>query len=419
MENQEKVLQQRRNGFVWNALSSLITALSSVLLLMIVKRFAGIEIGAYYAVAVAVANVLINIGNLNVIGYQISDVKETFSFAEYLLLRKTSVFFMIVIAAIYVFLHDYDVVKSMVVFLYCVYRGIYAYADVYQGRYQQKGRVDLAGKLQFFKVLIPDAALSICVILHCRIEVALIVGIIVGIFFLKLYNKKNFLDFDNREESANRYKCALLFKQCLPLFFNAFATTYIMNSSKYAIDKILSDEMQVYYSILLLPVTTVHMIAGFVYRPVITEYANIWNQGKVIMFSRNVWKITSIILGGTLIIVGVACPIILPILKWLYAANELAEYKKVFIILLVAGGMNALNTFFSFVLTIMRLQNHMFWIYGCSFILALVLPDLFVVRHGIEGAAISFLLLLSIQLGLILIIYAYGMLTEKRKCDLT
>lgn len=409
----KSAVMQKRTGFVWNILSSLATAASSVLLLMIVKRFAGIELGANFSVAVAVANVMVNIGHLNSFGYQISDVVEKYSFKTYLILRKFTVGLMMVIALIYICFQKYTILKSMIVFWYCCYRAIYAYADVYQGRYQQKGRVDLSAKLQFYKVLIPDSILALSVIVTHHLIISIWFSMLAEILYITWYNKRYHTFFlDNT--AVELYSCFGLFQQCLPLFFSAFTTTYILNSSKYAIDKLLSNEAQVYYSILLLPATTVHMIAGFVYRPFLTEYAESWSLKEYDRLKRKISSVLAVIGGGIIIIIIISKSILLPIIEWLYAAPELGNYQRAFRIILLAGGINAAVTFLSFVITIMRKQNNMFWIYGITFAIALFLPEALVKQCDFMGAALSFLLLEGIQFIMMYIVYLKGIYFDTR-----
>ena len=95
---EERIMQR---GYLWNSLASMITAISSVGVLLIVTRFAGNEAGANLSIAVAIINVLMNIGNMNALGYQISDVKEKYVFDIYFKQRCLSVGLMVVIAFFY------------------------------------------------------------------------------------------------------------------------------------------------------------------------------------------------------------------------------------------------------------------------------------------------------------------------------
>lgn len=392
----------RQKVFFWNLAGAAATASSSVLLLMAVKRFAGMKAGADYAMAAAIGNTLMNVGHLNGFGCQTSDVAEKYSFQVYLRLRKFTILMMVLICVLYVRMQGYGLEKGAVVVLYCIYKAVYVLADVYQGRYQQKGRADLAGKLQFIKTFFPDTILGLFIWRLAGVGMAFLIAIPAECMCIYFFNRVYFRDFSDANNRTYG-QCASLFMQCLPLFFSAFTTTYILNSSKYAIDKLLDAGMQVYYSVLLLPATTVHMIAGIIYRPMITEYAWIWEKGDVIRFQRCIRKIFGIIAGTLLLAEFLSGLVILPVLEMLYGISDLHDYQADFFMILLAGGLNALNTFLGYLITIMKQLRHMYWIYGLAFAMALFLPDLLVGYLGFAGAAGSFLLLVLLQT-----IFMYG-----------
>lgn len=406
-ENEKRIKQ---SGFIWNIFSSVITALSSVLVLLVIKRFIGMEAGAVFSIAVAITNVLINVGNMNVIGYQISDVLETFSFQTYLRLRRLTVAIMLLCSLGYIIVKSYTLNKSFVVLLYCIYKAINAYCDVYQGRYQQKGRVDIASKMQFFKVLIPDTVLCIAAIFTKNLMLSVGLAVVVEFLFMQVFNWLIFEQYqDKNRESFSRV--LELMKRCMPLFFSAFTTTYILNSSKYAIDALLENQFQVYYTVLLLPATTVHLVISFAYRPLITDYAILWEKGECRKFKKsvNIILLMIVILACLLVLMGKR--FFLPIMAWLYGINELKEYAMAFNFLLIAGALNAMNVFLCFIITILRKQKHLFLIYGITFIGSLMIPKSLVKNFQINGAAFSYLVLMLIQGGGALIVY----LVESRK----
>lgn len=411
-------MTERNAGFLWNILSSLAAAVSSVLLLMIVKRFAGIPIGAHFSMAIAVANVMIPIGHMNSFGYQVSDVLEKYSFPTYLKLRKVTVCLMIISALGYIWMQDISGQKADIIFWYCVYKAAYAYADVYQGRYQQKGRADLAAKLQFYKTWIPDSLLAIVVIVLKDVRNAIILAAAVQMLYLYWYNRKyDFYLYQDIKTKIQKRQCVLLYRQCMPLFFSAFTAAFILNSSKYSIDRILNNKAQVCYSILLLPATTVHMIAGFVYRPLLAEYAKDWSKGEYGKFKKQIEKVSGMMVAGVIAIEFLSDELLLPVLKWIYAVPELDYYKEAFHVLLLAGGMNAAVTFFGYVITIMRLQAHMFWIYGLTFVLAVFLPDILVEKGNVLGAAVSFAVLVGFELIMTVTVFFSGRFAMKKSAD--
>ncbi len=386
-------------GFVWNTLASLAAAFSSVIVLLIVTRNMGVNEAAIFSMAIAISTVLMNVGSYNIIGYQVTDIEERFSFDIYLKFRKITVGIMIALGLIYVLIMNYDQHKAIVIVLYCLYKAINVYYDVYQGRYQQKGRMDLASKANFFKVLIPDGLLCILVIVEKNIIVAILAAIGVEIIYVIIYNKVHFEQFRSPKEcTLVNIQIINLALACLPLFLGAFASAYILNSSKYAIDRCMTEEYQTYYAILLLPATTVHMFAGFIYRPLLTKFATLWLQKRIEKLKKIIYKIVGIIILLGCIVCSIGIPVGIPILSFLYGVPELKEYGHAFVILLLAGTLNALNALASYLLTLMRLQKNIYLNYGITLIMALLFTDMWVTYFGLVGAAYSFLILMLLQL---------------------
>lgn len=403
-----------QRGYLWNSLASMTTAISSIGVLLIVTRFAGNEVGANFSIAVAIINVLMNIGTMNALGYQISDVKEKFVFDTYFKQRCLSVALMVVSAFFYA-IEKYGVgEKSFIIITYGIYKAINVFCEVFQGRYQQQGRVDIASELNFIKVLIPDSVLCIVMIISRNFLLAVSIAIIVETVTILVFNSIVWQNFSD-DKAGKAVQIIHLTKEILPLFFSAFAAAYILNSAKYAINENMSSQFQLIYTILLLPATTVHMIAGFIYRPVLTVYANIWNEGKRKILAIKVLKTAAAILLITGIIVCVR-ELILIVLTWAYGVTKLREYGTIFGILLSAGGLNALNTFMSYVITIIRKQSYLYIINTVTFICALIIPDMFVARRGIFGAAFSYLGLMLVQMMSYFICFgAFALMIRKQK----
>jgi len=385
-----------KRGYVWNSLASIITAMSSVSVLLIAARFAGEEAGADLSIAVAIVNVLMNIGHMNIMGYQISDIEEKYAFSTYFRQRCYSVGMMIVIAIGISYIKYGITEKMLIICLYCIYKAINVFCELFQCRYQQKGRVDIASELNFIKVFVPDIFLCIMVIVTRGLLFAIMGAILIELVIVLGFNGivwESFASF--KREKA--YKIISLTKEALPLFISAFATAYILNSAKYAIDNNLPSKSQLIYTVLLLPATTVHMIAGFAYRPVLTIYAELWNEKKFKILIRKTLSIIGVIVIGSLGIVIIR-GYILAILSWAYGVEELCEYNMAFGLLLMAGGINAVNVIACYIITIIREQKYLYVINTLTFILSLVIPELLVQEYGINGAAFSYLTLMFVQL---------------------
>lgn len=384
-----------KKGYLWNSFASIITAVSSMGVLLIVTRFAGDSAGANLSISIAIVNVLMNIGHMNIMGYQISDVNEKYAFNTYFKQRCCSIGIML-ITALGISAVKYGMTeKALVVVAYGIYKAINVFCELFQSRYQQKGRPDIASELNFMKVFLPDIFLCFIVILLRNLLLAILCAALMEIIILYAFNSIAWNGFiSERKEKVEKVIC--LTKESFPLFFSAFTATYILNSTKYAIDNNLSAESQLIYTILLLPATTVHMIAGFAYRPVLTIYAEFWNKKKYKLLAEKILKIIGIIVVGSFLVIIIKGGI-LSILSWAYGVKELCEYDVAFGLLLIAGGVNALNTFLCYMITIVREQKYLYIINMITFVVSLMCPNIMVQRNGINGAAFSYLILMLVQ----------------------
>ena len=104
----------------------------------------------------------------------------------------------------------------------------------------------------------------------------------------------------------------------------------------------------------------------------------------------------------------------IPVLSWLYDI-DLAPYKVVMLVLIAAGGFNAVSIIFYYALTVMRLQKAIFTGYTISFIVSIVLPIIMVRNMGIIGAGWSYLIVMLLLTLLFAGIFYIRLIKEKRK----
>ena len=97
----------------------------------------------------------------------------------------------------------------------------------------------------------------------------------------------------------------------------------------------------------------------------------------------------AIIAGFTLICEVGAYILGIPVLSWLYGVN-LKDYKMTLLLLLLCGGVNAVNIIFYYVLAIMRKQKYMTILYLIVCGVALIIMDPITGRLGLNGAALGF-----------------------------
>ena len=91
----EKDLQFKKN-FIWNIIGSVMNAMLSVVLLMMVTRFAIDKEADIFSIAWAISQLMATIGTFQIRNYQATDVKEVFCFKQYLIFRILTILFMLI-----------------------------------------------------------------------------------------------------------------------------------------------------------------------------------------------------------------------------------------------------------------------------------------------------------------------------------
>ena len=152
-------------------LGTTLMAFQSVFLLMILTRAVGLADAGIFTIAYANANLMLVIGKYGMHNYQVSDTHELYSFGDYRRSRWISVALMMLVslgfAVISTVQNADSFEKGAILFWMCAWKAIDAIEDVYCSLYQQKGRLDVAGKLMTVRMVV-SLLLFIAALLICR-----------------------------------------------------------------------------------------------------------------------------------------------------------------------------------------------------------------------------------------------------------
>ncbi len=388
-----------RSAYIWNAINACMSAAESPIMLMVLSRTNGLKDGGIFSIAFAVAALLLFLGQYGFRKFQSSDVLEKYSFEEYYGSRFLSCIAMLIATLGYciygsVFRH-YSATKFAVVFLMCALKGIQAFSDVLHGRMQQLGRLDVATKASCVRYIMEMLSFCLVRIVTHNLLLSCIVCVAVSftVFMMTSYNAAR--DFCTLKPSFKWDRMKLMFIEGFPLFVSLFLNMYISNAPKYAIDAYLTEEMQAIYNMVFMPAFVIQLVAHFIFNPIITTYAEVWQEKNYTKFRRLVLRQCTVIMGLELLAVVVALTIAIPILSWFFG-TDLSDYKTELLVVVIGGGMLAYSVFFNTVITIVRLHKTLLYSYVATALAALLLSKFFVINYGIMGAVAMYAVLMTI-----------------------
>lgn len=407
-----------KDSYIWNMVGSMLMAFQSVIMLMVLTRTVGLVEAGIFTIAYANANLFLTIGKYGMRYFQVSDVKEQFSFAEYLSSRWITSLAMILVSIAYViysaYTNGYTFEKSMVIIWMCLFKVADVIEDVYQGMYQQKGRLDIASKAMTLRMLFTIIVFGAGAIILRNQLTALIIATIFTTILLVVFLKWTYEPFRNEKGIVNKKNVVQLLKSCFPLFAGAFLSFYIGNAPKYAIDALLSDELQACYGFIAMPVFVIGLLNSFIFNPMLFKMSCLWAERKIKKFIERTLIQVAIIGGITIVCIVGAYLLGVPVLSAMYN-TDLSPYKTELLILLVGGGFLGLSGLLNAVITIIRFQKSIAWGYAVVAIMAYLMSGSIVGKYGMMGASLLYAVLMGILCVCFTILFIAGILLEVKK----
>lgn len=381
--------------FFWNMIGSLSLALGTMILTIIVNRIVGDYSGGDFAMALAAGQLMATVGYFELRTFQVTDTKKIFSFSNYFTTRIITDFLMIIFSVVYIFIKGYTLEKSFLVLILCIYKLIDTFADVFEGEFQLNNRLDISGKSLSLRTVISISSLLITLAITKNMYLASLVAIVFAITIVYLVDIRIINKFSELIFNFDFSIISRIILNCAPLFISSFMSTYIFNASRYAVENNMASNFHSRYTAIFLPVSTINLVIGFIFHPMLTKMASKWNEKKYNEFLKMILLILGGVVGVTIVALIGAYFLGIPVLSFLYA-TDLTEFKSALLILLIGGGLHAANISMYYALSVMRKQNWVMIMYGITFIVSLFVPNKLVLNYAINGAAWSFVIVIGV-----------------------
>ena len=403
----------QKSIYIWNLLGNLAAAAVSVLYLLIVSRMQTSEVADQFSLATSIGNLWIIIGQFQVRNYQATDVKSSHPFSAYYFTRLLTVTMMVISLFPYLWTINYDFTNNsvMIITWIIVYRVADAFSDLFQGYFQQHGRLDIAGKAMVYRYALSVLILLFGLLLSHSMVLTLLALALFNLFFVfsydyahfKLFDKLSFRNSFSRNTIDESFK---IIRVCFSLFIYGFLLTLVFNEAKLSISGayakgIVEAGAQRDYNILFMPVFFMSLCI-LVVRPLITQMAELWQRKKFQVFYKMFLKILLLTLSIGIVITFLTYLIGVNVLSLIFGL-DLLKYKLELTILVLSGVLYSFSIILENILIIMRKHYYLLSVYILMFIVTKMITTELVNKYQIMGASISFCIAM--------IVYAIGSLT--------
>ena len=383
-----------RSIYIWNIAGSMTNAFMSMLILAIVTRILDNQETDIFSIAWSISQLMATIGTFQIRTYQATDVTEKYKFNQYFIFRCVTVFAMIFTSVLYIVGKKYSFYKSAIVLIICLFRAVDSLADVYEGFFQQKERLDLAGKALTYRIIAAMLCFSGTLIIFQDLlisSLSLLAAYCVCFFLFDIrYNKSvDILKNRTRGQIKNKGWLMGLLLEGFPLFVNAYLMMSINNEPKMVIDRAIEQKWmeagtQTAFNILFMPASVLTLVY-IVFRPLLTQMAIAWSKKEKKAFLQIIIKMLACL-------IAVACNILLgsailgiPVLSLFYGI-DLSKYKVHLLVVILGGCFCTLSYVFDNALVVIRKQYLLVTAYIITWVYVKAVSNLLIKKAGMLGA---------------------------------
>lgn len=397
--------QTERQNMIWNMVGSFCYAFASMVLSFLVMRLSGKEQGGIFSFGYStLGQQLFIVAYFGIRPFQITDGKEQYSFGDYLFHRRITCLLALTAGGLYLAgltaAGRYSPEKALILLLLVAYKVMDGYADVYESEFQRRGSLYLTGKSNCFRTILSVGIFTLVLAVRGNLLAACMAGVAAQIAGWVLFDRSVAPFLPGMERKGEKGRWAGLFRETWLLFLSVFLDFYVFSAAKYAIDSRLTDSASGYFNLIFMPTSVIYLVANFVIRPFLTRLTVLWNGRKFQEFLKQLARIGLIILGLTLLAVGMTALLG----KWVLGIMEgilgpgyegaLTVHSGAFTIIVLGGGLYAMANLMYYALVIMRRQWAIFAVYLLGAIGAFGISGVMVERWQIAGAALCYLILM-------------------------
>lgn len=411
-------MNQMRKNVIWNMIGSILYALATIVLMSVAGRTTGVEGGALFTAAYTLAQQLLTIGFFEMRAFQVTDLQEQYTFEDYFTFRLITCGVMLLSGIGYALFSGGGAAAVLVVILVCAYKMLDALADVFEGEFQKRERLDLSGKSLAVRMVASMVAFTVVGWLSHSIVAASFGALMAASAVVVLTDIRWVGSFAACRARWNREHLKGIFHDCVLLFVGSFFNLYLMNGAKYAGEIYLSPgDYYAFTAAIFMPANVICLVCSFLLRPVLVSMMKHYQAREYQAFER----LVGLLLGGVGIVTAAALAggawLGLPVLELIYPLDLTGRLPELLIVILGGSGY-ALSVILYYVLTVMRRQKEMCFAYIGATVVTAPVPYLLSSQFAMTGTAVSYCVLMYVQTAALggAAIYEYRKDKKKHDC---
>ena len=401
---EESKLSLKKN-MLYNTIGTSIYLGLQWLITILVVRTSGYEDAGILSLAMSISNTIYAISSFGMRGYQSSDIEEEFDNYTYILSRIFTCLIGIVLGLMFLIFTSYNIYTKSSIFAYIIFKTSEALVDVFHGAEQKKWRMDIIGISYTIRGIISFIVFIVTLAITKNILLAISFMAISVYLVIFLYDVPKFKEIVKFKKVINYRKIWKLLIICMPLTIYGFLSNGLQAYPKYLLEKLTSSEILGIYSSVATPVLIIQVASTFIFNPLITLFAELYNKKD----SKGFYKLTikvmiAILCIGIIAIIG--SNILGKFALSLLYGEDIVQYSYLLNWVIVTTILTTMVAFINLLLTVIRNFKALLTGNAIALFLVVVFSNYFIPIYGINGVNISLILTLLLE-NIYLIVFGY------------
>ena len=389
------------SGVLWFTVGNSMQAGTTVLMTMLTGYVLDLKSVGIFSFALMASQLLYTVGLFGANDLQMTDYDHRYRFGDYFKVKVVSTLAAMLICFILPGLLGLHGRKMACLFLLTTYMLINSAAELYQSMLFQAQRLDLSGKMLFFRMTVSLAGFAVVILIKRSLlhacAVLLLVNFAATCFSVRrwcgAYRDSPCILRDGKEKE--------LFIESFPLCLSVLGFLLNINAPKFLINYFLTDEIQGIYTILFMPVYAVNLISQFIFKPYLIKYAR--NLEKQDGSFEKLLLSQTLFIGLCAVLAAFGMWLLGPWLLKLLFSKDLTAYRGWMGVFMVSGGLMALNQLCYYLLVLLKRQKMILANYSVGIIVSFIVGIAVIPHTGIMGTWLAF------TLGQTSLLAGYGM----------
>lgn len=381
--------------YVWNIIGNLSVALQTVLMLIIVSHLSNDILAGLFSIGYSTSQMFYTLGTFETRNVVVVNGKQVFAVSDIIGVRMTTVFCMMVCAAMFSLIMGFAPQTKKVILICCLYMAVLAIQELFETIFHLFGHLEISCKSQTFSVFWGLFSFSVAFVLSRNLALAMVAMSIVTAIFVLVYDLPWMLQFTKFSVTFDAKSVKKILILSAPICAMVFLCGYILNSPKFAIEAFLTEKEQSIYGYLFMPVACINLFGLFISRPQVRPLAKAWQKGDHKYFTKVVRMLIAWLAATCMVVCIGAYLFGIPVLSILYA-TDLTGYELYLVGMMIGGFMYSVASMLVVIATVLQIQKALLPGYLITATLALVAPNVLVKTYGFVGAVFSYVLLMSL-----------------------